>query len=250
VGLLRVFAIFLLGCGAALGAYGTGTLDYISKHHLFRSWYPYQPRRSMVLRVGASGDGCAPRYAVDNRSLRHIFVVFDPSLVTTSSNGASGAVAANGAPGTYGGYAPGTGYAPANYGGYGPPGETFAPAGNYYASPYAPPYGYGPSGYAPPQSTVYSPRIAGIAASPVATPAIPAAAAPALPAVAVSPGEEKIVGPQNVNAGAFYGGSSYARCPQDRVVKLQLTECPADDAACIAAVTSPGGLTLTNPGDE
>ena len=235
MGLLRVFVIFLLGCGAALGAYGTGTLDYVSKHHLFHSWYPYQPKRSMILRIGGSADGCTARYAIDNRSARHVFVVFDPTLIATGGNTPTAEANSN------------NGYAPAAYGGYGPPGETFVPADNDPDVGYAPPRdaAYAPP---PPQPNVYSPP----ASQPTApAAAVPIAATTALPAVAVAPGEEKIVGP---NAGAYGGyasaSSSFARCPQDRVVKLQLTECPADDGACIAAVTSAGGITPTNQGDE
>ena len=232
MGLIRVFVIFLLGCGAALGAYGTGTLDYVSKHHLFHSWYPYQPKRSMILRVGGSSDGCTARYAIDNRSARHVFVVFDPMLTTTSSNGPTADASPN------------NGYAPATYGGYGPPGENFVPDDTYSDSGFAPPQGaaYAPP---PPQPTIYPPRT-DVPAGPV-----PAATSAALPAVAVAPGEEKIVGPFNGAYGGYAGASSsFARCPQDRVVKLQLTECPADDGACVAAVTSAAGITPTNQGDE
>jgi len=228
VGLLRVFVFFLLGCGAALGAYGTGTLDYISQHHLFHSWYPYQPKRSMILRVGGSSDGCTARYAIDNRSARHVFVVFDPTLFATGSSGASAST--------------NTGYAPASYGGYAPSGETFVPDDAYSDAGYAPPQGaaYAPP---PPQTTDYSPPARPAPVAPVAT--------SALPIVAVSPGEEKIVGPFNGAYGGYgSAASSFARCPQDRVVKLQLTECPADDGACVAAVTSVGGVTSTNQGDE
>ena len=82
MGLLRFCVVFLLGLGAALGAYATGGLDYMSRQHYFRSWSEQAaiPKHGMVLRVSgnALNEHCTARYVVDNRSGRRVFVVFAP----------------------------------------------------------------------------------------------------------------------------------------------------------------------------
>ncbi len=99
--LIRFFVVFLLGIGAAAGAYFTGAVDYLSQASLLHGiGAPFHgigvPAQDIVLRVrgDASAAACPARYSIENRSGRRLRLVF-------SSDGENG----NTSPvGYYGGY--------------------------------------------------------------------------------------------------------------------------------------------------
>jgi hypothetical protein len=226
---IRFFVVFLLGLGAALGAYATGTLDYMSRQHYFHSWYEpaSMPEHDMVLRVSgnALNGACTARYAVDNRSNRRVFVVFAPEAGPADARFAS-----YDRQRSYGYEGPTNDRYESNaYGSYAGANEEFRPA----ESPYR--RGYG--------DHHDDPRYAQEAPPDVADDQAP-------PPVEVAPGEKKILGradglqvaeaagPYDPESGMAEAGEP---CGDDRVVKLQITDCAAGDGACVAAMNSPGG---------
>jgi len=258
--------VFLLGLGAALGAYATGGLDYLARHHhVFGSWNeravgpdvamrPYggeedpaygpppgvgqpmdAPRfggHDMVLRVsGTALNGfCTERYAIDNRSNRRVIVVFSPSERIPSGAG--------------------EGFDPrhASYGydaGYeGPVDEDYSNGayGPYTAEQFHPDEGDDPRRDADPRDREnISPDAAPDQGGPYPD-AMPRRAMreQAPPPVAVAPGEVKVIGRENDRRAADMDGGGPddgmppdQRCG-DRVVKLQLTDCAREDGACVA----------------
>lgn len=199
--------VFLLGLGVALGAYATGGLDYMSRQHFFRSWNESASEHGLVLRVSgnALNEHCTARYAVDNRTGRHVFVVFapedgplEPHLASDDrqderqvSYGDEGPVDNRGA---YGADA----------------GEEFRPADGAYRGDER---NVGPAQDYPADG----------------------ARNDAPPPVEVAPGEEKVLGRAGEVADAADGsgyGAAAAPCG-DRVVKLRITDCEAGDGACV-----------------
>jgi hypothetical protein len=231
VGLLRFCVVFLLGLGAALGAYATGTLDYMSRQHYFRSWY--QPgsvsEHDMVLRVSgnALNGACTARYAVDNRSGRRVFVVFAPQAggptdarfasddrqdARQEPYGSGGPVDARYASGAYGSYADAR--------------EEFRPGDG-------PDRGSDPYRNAGPRDAQGPEALADNEAP---------------PPIEVGPGERKILGRtgdvQVAQDDGSYGSGDdapAAPCGDDHVVKLQIADCADGDGGCVAAMNSPGG---------
>lgn len=70
--------IFLLGVGAAAGAYVTGAVDYLSQHNYFLNNIGI-PQSGVVLRVSdvdQARPACPARYSVENRSARRLIIVF------------------------------------------------------------------------------------------------------------------------------------------------------------------------------
>jgi len=212
--------VFLLGVGAALGAYATGGLDYLSRQHFFHSWYEPASEHGLVLRVSgnALNEHCTARYAVDNRTGRHVFVVFAPEDGPLDAHLAS-YDRQDEQPVSYGEERPVD-----DRGAYGTDAEEFRPADGQYR---------GDDRNADPAQ------------------AYPADVArnDAPPPVEVDPGEEKVLGRGGEMADAGDGpgyGNAAAPCG-DRVVKLRITDCAASDGACVR-MNSAGG---TNPqGDE
>lgn len=231
--ILRFCVVFLLGLGAALGAYATGALDYVAHQHYFRSWYQPAPavvgERDMVLRVSgnALNGFCTERYAVDNRSGHRIFVVFAPEA------GADTRFAPRRGPYGYEGFDDDR-YAsdaePDAYGSYADAGEEFRPADGPY-------HREDPYRDADPRAAQYAPDYP----ARVANDQVP-------PPFEVAPGEKKILGLSDAVGVADdpYGVENdvAGRCGDDRIVKLQITDCAAGDGACVAAINSSGG---TNP---
>jgi len=220
VGLLRVCVVFLLGVGAALGAYATGGLDYMSRQHFFHSWYEPQSEHGLVLRVSgnALNEQCTARYAVDNRTGRHVFVVFAPDDGPLDAHLAS-YDRQDEQQVSYGDEGPVD-----NRGANAAAGEEFRPADG--------PYRGDDRNVDPAQD--YPADVARNDAP---------------PPVEVAPGEEKVLGRAGEVADAADGpgyGTAAAPCG-DRVVKLRITDCAAGDGACVR-MNSPGEA---NPqGDE
>jgi hypothetical protein len=206
--------VFLLGVGAALGAYATGGLDYMSRQHFSHSWYEPASEHGLVLRVSgdALNEHCTARYAVDNRTGHHVFVVFAPEDGPFDARVAS---RPDEQQVSYGDEGPID-----NRGAYGD-GEEFRPAD----APYR-----GDDRNADPAQD-YG---AGVARN------------DAPPPVEVAPGEEKVLGRADEVADGSGYGTDAAPCG-DRVVKLRITDCTAADGACVG-MNSPG---RANPqGDE
>lgn len=265
--IIRFCAVFLLGVGAALGAYATGALDYVSRQHLFQSWYQQgvAPEHDMVLRVSsaAPNDACPARYVVDNRSGRRVFVVFG-----TDARFAQAPYGYEG-PASYGSNA---GY---EYGSYGAAGnEEFRPVASYpqgysvgdpryaqetpvgaidprtgqgaSAGPMYPQYAAGyPAGAIDPRYAQGTP--AGMR-NPQYAAGYPAGVMPdQMAPVEVAPGEAKTLGRavplQMADAADPYNPDYGAAmpCGSARVVNLQITDCATGDSACVAAMSSPGG---------
>ena len=201
--------VFLLGVGAALGAYATGTLDYISRQHFFHSWYEPASEHGLVLRVSgnALNEHCTARYAVDNRTGRHVFVVFAPEDDPRDAH-----LASYDRPDeqqlSYGDEGP------VDYrGAYGTDevaGEEFRPADGQYSG----------DEYRGDDRTVDPAQD------------YPAARNDAPPPVEVAPGEEKVLGRAGELADGLGYGTAAAPCG-DRVVKLRITDCAAADGACV-----------------
>lgn len=236
MGLLRFCVVFLLGLGAALGAYATGGLDYVARQHYFHSWYAPSSYadRDMVLRVsGTALNGfCTERYAIDNQSGRRVLVIFspgrgDPRLASDDRGGAYG----------YGGPVDG------RYGDAQPyAGEEFRPAENDY-----------PRGDADPRDA--QARLSNVAPDQAPYPdeaRYQAVNDQAPPPVEVAPGESKIIGRANDARIADAGPDDQAMAPGrcgNRVVRLQLTDCARDDGACVTETNYPGGANHYQ-GDE
>jgi hypothetical protein len=222
VGLLRICVVFLLGVGAALGAYATGTLDYISRQHFFHSWYEPASEHGLILRVSgnALNDHCTARYAVDNRTGRHVFVVFAPEDGPLDAH-----LASYDRPDeqqvSYGDDQPVD-----DRGAYGADAEEFRPADGQYGS----------DEYRGDDRTVDAAHD------------YPADVArnDAPPPVEVAPGEEKVLGREGEIADGLGYGTAAAPCG-DRVVKLRITDCAAADRACVR-LNSAGGASPQ--GDE
>jgi hypothetical protein len=229
VGVIRFFVVFLLGIGAALGAYATGTLDYMSRQHYFRSWSEPGPmaEHDMVLRVSgnALNGACTARYAVDNRSGRRVFVVFAPEAGPADARFAS-----YDRQRSYGYEGPTSDRYESNaYGSYAGADEEFRPAESSYHRDYGDRHD--------------DPRYAQELPPGVADDQAP-------PPVEVAPGEKKILGRadtmQVADADGSYGPEYDAAeageaCGDDHIVRLQITDCAAGDGACVAAMNSPGG---------
>ena len=219
--------VFLLGLGAALGAYATGGLDYVSRQHFFQSWYQPgpTPEHDMVLRVSgtALNGACTARYAVDNRSGRRVFVVFAPEA---GPGDVRLAPRRDDRQGSYGYDGPVSDrYNSGMYGSYVDAREEFRPADGPYRGGYRdvdPRYAQG-----------YPEDATGDQAP---------------PPVEVAPGERKILGRADATQVADAVDPGYDAdaepCGGDRIVRLQITDCAADNGACVAAMNSPGG---TNP---
>jgi hypothetical protein len=77
VGLIRFIVVFLLGIGAAFGAYATGGFGYAPQHPWNRWFAPSHP---VVLRVREAGreSACEARYVIDNHSSRRVLVLVTP----------------------------------------------------------------------------------------------------------------------------------------------------------------------------
>lgn len=79
---LRFFVVFLLGIGAAIGAYFGGALDYISHggfgSTISRPWLAPRTPASAIIRIRddeAGNSACAPRYVVENSSGSQLLVL-------------------------------------------------------------------------------------------------------------------------------------------------------------------------------
>jgi hypothetical protein len=233
VGLVRFFVVFLLGIGAAFGAYGAGVIDYFT-HSSMHGWFFHQ--KPVVLRVSddtmASDPACRARYAVDNHSSQRVLVLF-----ASANDGFAARTASGYGRGEYGspGYYGSSNDAPASYG-----------SGNYgsgyYGSGY---YGSGYYGSSEPDTSLNGASSASDAAFPhIRTQA-------AIP-VEVAPGEEKYIRPldgsPNINsASGRYGAGVNAalaalRCGSGRLVTLRLDDCTTNESGvCSTAGTfSPG----------
>jgi hypothetical protein len=218
VGLLRFIVVFLVGLGVALGAYATGTLDYMAHSRYLASWYPW-PHHSMMLRVAEDAPGaCATRYAIDNRSGRRVLVVFAPPANAPLLNAQAQP------PGAYG------------YEGPERPRDVSA-SGNDDA--YGPPDGPVEMGPHEPDVAADDPYTNGMDSAPFA----------------VEPGETKLVGPaygaQPV-AGRYDPNGEMAgeRCGAGHVVTLQITDCATDRGACVLATSPSGEAPQFNQGEE
>lgn len=219
MGLLRFCVVFLLGLGAALGAYATGGLDYISRQHYFRSWYAPVSEHDMVLRVSGSGlnGACTEHYAIDNRSNRRVLVVISPGTRGFAGYDREDAYGTEGEDDRYG-----------NAGRYTDAREEFRPAdGGYPRRDVDPQYAQDDTARTDDQAP---------------------------PPVEVQPGEQKIIGRDDAAQIAEASGPiddptvRPAQCSEARVVRLQLRDCEAGDGVCAAERNSAGGA---NPqGDE
>ena len=240
--IIRFCVVFLLGLGAALGAYATGTLDYVSQHHVFGRWTAPElfADRDITLRVSGVNGFCTTRYAVDNRSSRRIFVVFasearpiDTGDVRGNRRGPygyEGPVDDRSESDAYGYYADDAGGSYGD-GSYAVSGEEFRPVDGPYQRE-------GVYRGADPRSEP-DPRFAQEAPAGIARDQSP-------PPFAVAPGEKKIVGRaddiQVADAAGPYSPryDTAERCGGDRIVKLQVTDCAAGDGACVAPTNLPG----------
>ncbi len=218
MGLLRFCVVFLLGVGMALGAYATGSLDYVARQHFFRSWYQSGSENGLVLRVSgnALNEHCTARYAVDNRTGRHVFVVFAPDSGPLDAHLASYDDRRDAQPVSYGNEGPvddqvDDQYDSGTYGSSADTGEDFRPAD-------------GPSRSDDRNVDPHDPR--GDAAD--------VARNDAPPPIEVGPGEEKVLGRAGEVADADGAYGARADSCGDRVVKLQITDCAASNGACVA----------------
>ena len=78
--LVKVFVVFLLGLGAAFGAYASGMVHYVA-HSGLQGWFMHA--RPVVLQVSADSaptadSTCATHYSVDNHSSQRVLVLFTP----------------------------------------------------------------------------------------------------------------------------------------------------------------------------
>jgi hypothetical protein len=235
VALVRFFVIFFIGIGAALGAYATGTLDYLAQGHVARTWFA--PTHSMILRVRDEANAssyCAPRYAIENDSNRRLVVLFSPgSAVYGIPYANTPTRAADLAP-------------PDVATAYPAPGPDYSADSGPDVQPPAGEYG-GNSGFSPPPDAAVPPPNTPPPA-PLAPPTPPALHHVDRHAMAVEddggaivevgPGEKKIIG--SGATPAAYDGP--APCDAGHVIKLKLTDCAVDGGLCgAAAMASQGG---------
>jgi hypothetical protein len=78
VGFIRFIVVFLLGIGAAFGAYATGALGHLANYGSVPTWWAAS--HPVVLRVSGArrNSACESGYTIDNHSSRRVLVLVTP----------------------------------------------------------------------------------------------------------------------------------------------------------------------------